>query len=161
MTDEERQRLQELQLEVARMREDHNERSSDRESNDSSRLYVILGVGMSLVTMLTVAALSVLRPGEASLSTTVIGITMPTALGLIGYGLQHNIRRVFRLADGNLSVVRRDLQVALGKIERLQEVRVEEAQRTIPLVAEGDTLKVPEMAAGRIVERKPPTDESP
>ena len=42
------------------------------------------------------------------------------------------------------------------EIEHLQEQRVEEAQRSIPLVVEGQQLKVPEVAAGLIVEVKPP-----
>lgn len=161
LTDGERQRLLELQMEVARLREDHNERSTDRALGASHRLYVILGVLMSMVTMVTVAAVYVIRPGDSSLSTTIIGITMPTAIALIGYGLQNNIRGVYHLADGNLSVVQRDLHIALDRIDHLQEVRVDEAQRTIPLVADGATLKVPEMAAGRIVDVKPQTDDKP
>ena len=51
--------------------------------------------------------------------------------------------------------MKRDLNVAVGKIEHLQEQRVEEAQRSIPLVVEGQQLKVPEVAAGLIVEVKP------
>lgn len=154
MTDEERARLLELQVQVDRLREDRNERSSDRTTLTIHKLYVILGVMMSLVTMMTVAALYVLKPGDASLSTTIIGITMPSALALIGYGLQHTMRGVYHLADGNLSVVRRDLHLALDKIEQLQEARIEEAQRTVPLVLDGEKLKVPEGSTGLIVDVK-------
>jgi hypothetical protein len=156
VTDADRQwQLAELQAQVARLRSDHHERSSDR-SLRTHKLYVVLGVGMSMMTMIVVAAIYVLKPGDTNLSTTIIGITMPSALALIGYGLNHNIRGVYHLADGNLSVVKRDLNVALDKIERLQEVRVEEAQRTVPLVADGDTLKIPSDAHGLIVEKRDP-----
>ena len=152
----ERQRqLLELQVQVARLRTEHNERSSDRQRIEAPTVFVVLGVVMSLVTMVAVAALYLLRPYEPALSTTIIGITMPSALALIGYGLQQQSRNVYHLADGNLSVVKRDLNVALDKIEHLQEVRVEEAQRTVPLVVDGDKLKVPAVAAGLIVDRLP------
>lgn len=154
MTEADRQRqLADLQAQVSRLRHDHRERATDRSGQWTSHLYVMLGVGLLVVTLLAVAGLYAAGQKDTSVIT---NITVPTALSLIAYGLNKNIRSVYHLADGNLSVVKRDLNVALEKIEHLQEVRVEEAQRTIPLVAEGDTLKIPADAQGLIVEVKDP-----
>lgn len=123
------------------------------------QLCIALGVLMSMATMFVVAGLYILRPYDSTLTTAIVGITMPIAMSLIGYGLQGHIRSVYNLADGNLSVVRRDLNVALDKIEELQTRRVEDAQRTIPLVVDGDRLKVPPGSAGLIIERPSPPDD--
>lgn len=152
MTDDERQRqLADLQAQVARLRHDHRERSGDRTGQWTSHLYVMLGVGLLVVTLVAVAGLYAVGQKDTSIIT---NITVPSALALIAYGLNHNIRGVYHLADGNLSVVKRDLSVALEKIEHLQEVRVEEAQRTVPLVSDGDTLKIPPVVQGMIVDMK-------
>lgn len=155
LTDAERaQQLSLLQAEVARLREDHHERSSDRA--DPSRLYVTLGVGLLLLTMLAVTALYGLGKQDANLIGLITGITGPSALALIAYGLQNHIREVYHLADGNLSVMRRDFNNALARIQQLQETRIAEAQATVPLVAEGSTLKIPAGVSGRIVDVEPP-----
>lgn len=157
-TEFERQRqLAVLQAQVAQLRSDHKERSSDRGGQWTAHLYVMLGVGLLVVTMIAVAVLSAAGQHDTGYIT---NITVPSALALIAYGLNTNIRSVYHLADGNLSAMKRDLNIALGRIDQLQEVRVAEAQRTIPLVAEGDTLKIPADAQGLIVEVKEPKDSA-
>lgn len=106
--------------------------ATDPQAIRSATIYVVLGVLVCLVTVAAVVFVSLKQPSNASIISTIIGITTPITLALLGYGLQNTLQGVHRLVDGNLSVVRAKLEAALVKIEEMHATALGVAERSQP-----------------------------
>lgn len=92
-------------------------------------------IGMAMFTIAAVGTVTVLKPGDASIITTIVGISSPIILGLMAVGLNG----IHRLANSNLSDVKTALQLATEKIEQLHEAALEKQRvDTAAQFARGD-----------------------
>lgn len=94
-------------------------RQSVLRARSSSRIYVVLAVIVSLVTMVIEATLAVLVPTDAGIRLTILGIATPLITTLIGGGLHGMIVSV----DGRVSQLLKmtaEKERAEGTIEGLK-----------------------------------------
>lgn len=78
----------------------------------SSRFYTLAAIGLSMFTVVAVVVLVVFQPQNPGAITTVIGITAPLILGLMGAG---NIG-IYKVLDGHQS----QLMAAIAEKERVK-----------------------------------------